>query len=630
MISTLFKKIIQNKTVLGTLLFLLLGIFTRFAFIDNPKEVVFDEFHFFHFVSEYEEGEYFFDIHPPLGKLVLWANAQMYGLPEFIHENQENKLTKETLELEQKNLKKQVVLLEKNEKSAQKIQKLAELKTQYENNKSKIEYLSTHIGGLSSIGIGKEYSETLNITGIRSVPAFFGAALVALMFYFAYFLTSSYAISTLIGMLTLFSPAFLVQSQYVLMDSILMFFIVLGGLFSLKYYKNPSWKNWIIVISTSAIVISIKWTGATLIGLSGIIWLVIIFQSKISFGKWISQFFAFWIFVPAFYMGTFALHFALLPNSGEGDVFHTPEFRANLENTSENINNKIIPKTFFLNTKYHPPLVTTEPLDFFLQKKINPYFDPLISEPQDYQKNEYILNWENWLFYGKFIELNRQMGERSAAIRDEHPFASRPSDWIHGKKSIYLWNKEGSAENLREPKGVIPEFWNNYIGGNFTKPNNFQGRYVQQLHLFTNSTLWSILPYSTLFLILLLFIFKIIKYFQKNEILEKKFNNYYMSYQIFIIIMILMNIVPFLLVERPQFLYHAFEGVLFGILGLGMALNSLYLFSDYVSKKYISNILWGITMFVTILLIIFFIIELPLIYGFPFHDSMAHTMFQLF
>ncbi|MFN7088533.1 MAG: phospholipid carrier-dependent glycosyltransferase [Candidatus Paceibacteria bacterium] len=48
-----------------------LGLITRFLFIWNPPEVVFDEVHFGKFLYAYFTGEYYFDIHPPLGKLIL-------------------------------------------------------------------------------------------------------------------------------------------------------------------------------------------------------------------------------------------------------------------------------------------------------------------------------------------------------------------------------------------------------------------------------------------------------------------------------------------------------------------------------------------------------------------------------
>ena len=42
-------------------------------------QVVFDEYHFGKFVNGYITGEYFFDIHPPLGKLLLCLVARMGG-----------------------------------------------------------------------------------------------------------------------------------------------------------------------------------------------------------------------------------------------------------------------------------------------------------------------------------------------------------------------------------------------------------------------------------------------------------------------------------------------------------------------------------------------------------------------
>jgi dolichyl-phosphate-mannose--protein O-mannosyl transferase len=108
-------------------------------------------------------------------------------------------------------------------------------------------------------------------------------------------------------------------------------------------------------------------------------------------------------------------------------------------------------------------------------------------------------------------------------------------------------------------------------------------------------------------------------------------NKNYFIFSFFIIFITLINIIPFVLIERPQFLYHAFECVLFAILGLALSLKTIYFIpNDIISENSKNNILWGFTAFITILLFIFFIIELPLIYGFPFHDSMAHSMFQLF
>ena len=58
---------------------LLLSFELHFVGIWHPQEAVFDEVHFGKFVSGYLTGEYFFDIHPPLGKLAIAGMARIAG-----------------------------------------------------------------------------------------------------------------------------------------------------------------------------------------------------------------------------------------------------------------------------------------------------------------------------------------------------------------------------------------------------------------------------------------------------------------------------------------------------------------------------------------------------------------------
>jgi dolichyl-phosphate-mannose-protein mannosyltransferase len=53
------------------LIFLFIGMFSRFFRIQFPRYVVFDEVYFGSFTNYYYKSEFFFDIHPPLGKLIL-------------------------------------------------------------------------------------------------------------------------------------------------------------------------------------------------------------------------------------------------------------------------------------------------------------------------------------------------------------------------------------------------------------------------------------------------------------------------------------------------------------------------------------------------------------------------------
>ena len=56
---------------------LVLSLATHFVFFSHPPETVFDEVHFGKFVSGYFTGEYYFDIHPPLGKLLIAGVAKI-------------------------------------------------------------------------------------------------------------------------------------------------------------------------------------------------------------------------------------------------------------------------------------------------------------------------------------------------------------------------------------------------------------------------------------------------------------------------------------------------------------------------------------------------------------------------
>jgi len=61
------------------LVLLVLAVATRFWNLGYPAEVVFDEVHFGKFVSAYFTHQYYFDIHPPLGKLMIFVFSRIFG-----------------------------------------------------------------------------------------------------------------------------------------------------------------------------------------------------------------------------------------------------------------------------------------------------------------------------------------------------------------------------------------------------------------------------------------------------------------------------------------------------------------------------------------------------------------------
>ena len=71
-----------HLTVTDLFLFLLVtavSIYTHFSEFGEPNTVVFDEVYFGNFTNDYIRGTYFFDIHPPLGKELLFFGSQISG-----------------------------------------------------------------------------------------------------------------------------------------------------------------------------------------------------------------------------------------------------------------------------------------------------------------------------------------------------------------------------------------------------------------------------------------------------------------------------------------------------------------------------------------------------------------------
>ncbi len=62
---------------IGLIVVLLLCLNTHLAFFGYPSEVVFDEVHNGKFISAYATGQYFFDVHPPLAKLLIAGLAHL-------------------------------------------------------------------------------------------------------------------------------------------------------------------------------------------------------------------------------------------------------------------------------------------------------------------------------------------------------------------------------------------------------------------------------------------------------------------------------------------------------------------------------------------------------------------------
>ncbi|OGN03318.1 MAG: hypothetical protein A2655_00620 [Candidatus Yanofskybacteria bacterium RIFCSPHIGHO2_01_FULL_43_42] len=253
-----------NKT--AVLIILALSIITHFAFFGYPNETVFDEVHFGKFVSGYYTGEYYFDIHPPLGKLMIAGFAKLFDFkPEF---------------------------------------SFTEIGKEFPDNKYLVlRFLPALAGLLLPLIV---YLLILEL-GMSRIAAFTGGLLIV----FENALLTQSRFILLDSFLFLFGFASLLlyfKKRYLLMA-------VFGGL-----AVSIKWVGLSFIALPILIEVYTLWFPArdgSAFGRKG--------RSFVNFSKFTSYF----IISAAVYFLAFALHFTFLPNPGSGDAFMKPDFRKN-------------------------------------------------------------------------------------------------------------------------------------------------------------------------------------------------------------------------------------------------------------------------------------------------------------
>nr|MDQ3014400.1 phospholipid carrier-dependent glycosyltransferase [bacterium] len=73
----------KKKEFILILLISIISFFTHIVFWSHPQEFVFDEVFFARFAQDYTQGSYFFDQHPPLGKLMLAGMSKIIGIEPY-------------------------------------------------------------------------------------------------------------------------------------------------------------------------------------------------------------------------------------------------------------------------------------------------------------------------------------------------------------------------------------------------------------------------------------------------------------------------------------------------------------------------------------------------------------------
>lgn len=252
---------------------IVLGFATRLFMLYNPNQVVFDELHFGKFASAYFTGEYYFDIHPPLGKLLIALGAFLGGYGEYV----------------------------------------------------------SRYGVFLFQNIGQDYS-LMPYIWFRLFPALAGGLIPVAVFCFLRAFRIKPSLSLLVGALLVFDNALLTQSRLILIDA----FLILFGFWGLALFFSARHKGYCLSLFAAAGVFfalsfSVKWTGLSFYGLAGFVVLFdVLFRKEIKAlrGQIFFKAFVAFVAIPfAVYFAIFAVHFFLLPHAGPGDAFMTSAFR---------------------------------------------------------------------------------------------------------------------------------------------------------------------------------------------------------------------------------------------------------------------------------------------------------------
>ncbi|XP_031568277.1 protein O-mannosyl-transferase 2-like isoform X2 [Actinia tenebrosa] len=274
-----------NLKILGRILAFLcivvLSFATRLYNLSVPRHICWDETHFGKHANFYIKGEFFFDVHPPLAKMLIALAG----------------------------------------------------------------YLSGYDGSFAFDKPGDEYGEH-SYVGMRLLCTMLGSLCVPLAYLMVWELTKSTAASVLAACFIIFDNGCITISQYILLDPILMFFIMLSAFCLTKFqsYKNEpytiQWWIWMFATGISlSCAFSCKWVGLFVILWAGLttameLWEILgnLEISLFDVGKHLMARVLGLIVVPiTIYLFWFAVHFRMLPNTGPGDGFFSSAFQSTLK-----------------------------------------------------------------------------------------------------------------------------------------------------------------------------------------------------------------------------------------------------------------------------------------------------------
>ncbi|BES91409.1 dolichyl-phosphate-mannose-protein mannosyltransferase activity [Nesidiocoris tenuis] len=272
-----------NHCLLVFVLISVLSISTRFYKVSEPDHVCWDEVHFGKMGSWYINRTFFFDVHPPLGKMLIALSG----------------------------------------------------------------YATGYDGSFAFDKPGDKYGDVKYI-GMRVFCTFLGACIAPLAYLIVLELRGSATAAFLSSMMIICDVGVLTLTQYILLDPILLFFIMMSTYGIVKFNGctedfSKVWWFWLTFTgSMLACAISVKFVGLFVVLLCGMftvwkLWQLLGDHSKPM--KYILKHFVARIFglivLPALlYLCIFYIHLTVLNRSGNGDGFFSSAFQSVLEGNS--------------------------------------------------------------------------------------------------------------------------------------------------------------------------------------------------------------------------------------------------------------------------------------------------------
>ncbi len=226
---------------------------------------------------------------------------------------------------------------------------------------------------------------------LRLLPLIAGLLLPVVIYYICRNLNFSKISAFFVGFILCFENSLIVQSRFILFDSLLLLFGFLSILFYLLYTKHKTNKKFLILSAIFvAFAFSIKWTG---LAFPLLIIIYEIVRTK-NFKK-IAKIVGLYAIVGlVFYLAIFAIHFSYLTHSGDGDAFMSDRFQKTLIGSRYENDTSIKPKGFF----------------------------------------------------GKFIELNLEMYSANKTLTAKHDYSSTWYTWPLMLRPVFYWQNQPEGQ----------------------------------------------------------------------------------------------------------------------------------------------------------------------------------------